>query len=206
MPNRYKLIAIHRMQPCWNDKGWNVIWHEMSQDEMEFGMKCCIKKCHLGWNNKGWNVIWDEMSQDEMSFGMKCYIKKCHFGWNNKGWNVIWDEMSSYLTNMPIIRAFSGSRYSVPFWNFPNSVSLLELWYFSILTILLLPDIPLTTPPDKITAPKISVIEPKITATPKLTVPAPTGVPQEFAESLAPENVNKVPKWKMKTNSWVKVK
>ena len=34
--------------------------------------------------------------------------------------------------------------------------------------------------------PKVSMIEPKITAIPKLTVPAPTGVPHEFAESFAP--------------------
>ena len=55
-----------------------------------------------------------------------------------------------------------------------------------ILTILVLPDIPSITFLDRNIEPAASHIEPSTNATPKVTVFAPTGVPQELAESLAP--------------------
>ena len=52
--------------------------------------------------------------------------------------------------------------------------------------MLVLPDIPSITFFDRNIDPADSHIDPNKNAIPKVTVPAPTGVPQEFAESFAP--------------------
>ena len=85
---------------------------------------------------------------------------------------MITDDIISLTSNF----SFSNRRTSVA----------LSLKYMLILTILVFPDIPSITFFDRNIEPADSHIDPSKNATPNVTVFAPTGVPQELAESFAP--------------------